>query len=119
MNDGRTDQAALSRELLRARAAAQRLQLAGALGDLRTASRPAAIARSTFRWARRSAYRRWDGASVAPLAASAAWWLLRRLLRSTKVRWALGAGLAATALWWVVRLQDPAGEDLPAQDASD
>jgi hypothetical protein len=102
--------------LLLTRAAAQRAQLALAVHDMRRgATRPTRLLSAAAGWAWRRALAS-KGASMAPLAASGAWWLLRRVMRS-RVRWLLVAGAAAGAIWWVVRA--PAESQRAAADRSD
>jgi hypothetical protein len=116
VNRRRVPQAVVSRELLLTRAAAQRAQLALAVHDLRSgASRPTRLAAAAAQWAWRHA-RASKGTALAPLAASGAWWLLRRVMRS-RLRWLLVAGVAAGAVWSIVR--PPAADQRAGADSSE
>jgi hypothetical protein len=99
---------ALRRELLRARAAAERMMLADQLDALETQSRTG-VAGLLIGGARRAKSSGWLGtaASAVRIARAQPWVVpavvggVARLARSRTLRWVVVAGAVAAAVWWI------------------
>jgi len=102
------EQRALRRELLRARAAAERMMLADQLDTLETRSRTG-VAGLLIGGARRATSSGWLGmaASAVRIARAQPWVVpavvggVARLARSRTLRWIVVAGAVAAAVWWI------------------
>ncbi|MGE5713363.1 MAG: hypothetical protein ACM32F_05770 [Betaproteobacteria bacterium] len=114
------EQRALRRELLLARAAAERVMLADQLETLETRSRTG-IAGLLIGGARRAGSSGWLGTarSVVRLARAQPWMVpvvvsgVARLARSRTLRWLVVAGTVAAVVWWIRKGDAP---KLPATE---
>jgi hypothetical protein len=113
------EQRALQRDLLLARAAAERVALATQVGKLRERGRtPRGIASLLFRGARSAQRSHLVGfATMATRLARAQPWLVpaviggtAKLARSRTLRWLVVAGAAGAAAWWFLQREDDPGD---------
>lgn len=118
MTRQRREDMAMRRDALRTRAALQRLQIATAIGQVRSvAMSPKGIAALALRLADSWAGMQGQGTGgrgvgARPWMLSAGWLLVRALRASPTARWIAAAGATGAALWWIVQaLRKPEGGD--------
>lgn len=123
MTRRRTDELALRREALTARAALQRIELKSAVAQLRHRSLATrGLAAVALRAAAGLAGAPRTAATVSagigrPWLASAGWLAWRALRASPTARWAAGAVVLGAAVWWVARsVRAPDGAAAQASD---
>ena len=118
MTHPRNEDLVLRREALRTRAALQRMQIAAAMGEVRSvATSPKGIAGLALRlagaWATRQGQgqgRGMSGPRARPWMLSAGWLLVRALRVSPTARWVVGVGAAGAAVWWIVQAARKPGD---------
>jgi len=105
MKSGQSEQLALRREAITARAALQRVQLRGSLAQLGQMSMMAKAGTLALGLSRLLVQSRADSSTVSarPWMLSAGVLLLRLVRTSPTARWVAGAAALGGAIWWVAR----------------